>query len=491
MKIQFGEYLPDMPALDNQGARVAKNVVPMGTSYQPFYAAVVYSNALTARCQGAISTKDKDGNSLTYAGDATKLYKLSSAAYSDVSLSGGYTIAADDLWQFTRFGGRLIATNFSEYPQTINVPLGTNFANLTTALKARYVTTMRNFVVFANTYDASDGNVPHRIRWSALDDPTDYTVSPTTQSDFQDLDASSGWIKQIVGGEYGVVFQERAITRMTYSGSPTIWQFDEVEKGKGTIAPGSVCKAGNIIFYLGLDGFYAFDGTQSIPIGANKVDKTFFSEVDANYINRITSTADFDNQVIYWLYAASDNSNGVPNKILAYNYSPNAQKRWSYIEPGDIEIIFISLSEGYTLETLDNISASLDSLPYSLDSRVWTGENYILSGFNSAHKHVNFTGSAMDATVETGEFQIYPSNRALVSLVRPLIDGGSTITVQMGTRNTQAEEVSYASSVSINSTGNCPVRSNARYHSIRVNVTGGFTHAQGVQIEKATKSGER
>jgi hypothetical protein len=133
----------------------------------------------------------------------------------------------------------------------------------------------------------------------------------------------------------------------------------------------------------------------------------------------------------------------------------------------------------------------MDTLAYSLDSRVWTGENFILSGFNSSHKQINFTGAAMDAVLETPEAQLFPGNRADLSLVRPMIDGSGTVTMQIGTRNLLSDTVTWGTASSVNSAGDCPVRSNARYHRARVNITGGFNDAQGIDIVKATKAGMR
>jgi hypothetical protein len=112
-----------------------------------------------------------------------------------------------------------------------------------------------------------------------------------------------------------------------------------------------VVKVGNLIFYLGIDGFYVFDGNSSTSIGANKVDKTFYDDLDLSYQSRIYGTADFDKQIIYWLYPASGNSSGRGNKILCYNYSPSAKNRWSVIEDIDFEFLYTSLSEGYTLRS--------------------------------------------------------------------------------------------------------------------------------------------
>lgn len=489
--LQFGEYLPDLPDFMNPGVTEAKNVIPSANSYEPFPSQVTYSNALDNRCQGAFSAKDTSGNTLNFAGDSAKLYLSSSGVYSDVSVAGGYATTAEENWHFTQFGNRLIATNYSNYPQSYLVGSSSAFANLTTALKGRYCAVIRNFLVFGNTHDGVDGAVPHRIRWSALNDPTDFTVSAVTQSDYNDLNSTYGWVRQIVGGEYGTIFQERAISRMVYVGSPVVWQFDEVEIGKGTRYPYSVVKFGNSIFYLGIDGPYIFDGNQSIPIGENKVSKTLLSELDNSYPTRVYSTADFDKQVIYMAVPASGNTGGRANKIYCYNYSPNASNRWSYCADLDLEFIYTSLSEGYTLESLDAVSGSLDALGFSLDSRVWTGDNFLLSGFDSSHRQINFTGSALTALIETKESQLTPYNLTNLLRVRPVIDGSGTITMQIGTRNQLSDSVTWNSAIPTDQTGACQVRSNARFHRARVNISGGFNFAQGVEAVEFKPAGRR
>jgi hypothetical protein len=44
-------------------------------------------------------------------------------------------------------------------------------------------------------------------------------------------------VQKVVGGEYGLVFQERAVWKMTYIGSPVIFQFDLIERSRGAFAP--------------------------------------------------------------------------------------------------------------------------------------------------------------------------------------------------------------------------------------------------------------
>lgn len=489
--IEFGEWLPDLPALENQGATVAHNVIPHGKSYKQLSGLAVYSGALSARCQGAAPGRDNAGNVFLFAGDASKLYNISGVTWGDVSKVGGYSCPADSVWTFAQWGNKLLAAQVGDKIQSFTMGTSTLFADLAaTAPQARYIAVVRDFVVAANTYDATDGSVPFRVRWPAIGDPTDWTVSSTTQADYQDLNSSHGWVNGIVGGEYGIIFQERAVTRMTYVGSPSVFQFDEIEAGYGTNAPGSICKIGTLIAYLGEDGFYIFDGTSSSPISHNKVSKTFFRDLDQNYIHRITSTVDPINQVIIWAYPGGGNVGGTPNRLILFNYSPNSTKRWASADIECETVCFLS-TPGYTLDSLDSVSASIDLLPLSLDSRAWMHNASLLAAFNTDHKLCFFSGSALDATMETGESEIIPGKRTRLSLVKPLIDGGSTVTMQVGARNKLTESVSWGTEAAPNSTGYVEVRSNARYHRARVKVSGGFTHAQGVDVVEANEAGKR
>lgn len=511
MLLEFPEYLPDLPAYNNPGMTVATNVIPAGASYKPVPELIAYSNALGTFARGAISTRDPQfGSSYNFAGDGTKLYALGKTTpgiWDDVSKVGGYTTSDDEQWSFTQFGARVIATNFADAIQSYVMGTSTLFADLSVdAPKARYIDTVRDFVMVANTYDSVDGFVPNRVRWSGIGDSTAWTVSAVTLADFQDLDAKYGWITQLVGGDYGLVFQERAITRMDFVGSPVVFQFTTVERDNGTKYADSVVPIRGLTFYIGLDGFYVFDGQQSVAIGSNKVDNFFFADLDTNNDFRISSAVDYNNHLIIWAYPGQGNINGTPNKLLIYNYSPNAKHRWSYVDfttsavnPNGIEYIYSALSEGYTLDQLDDwesahgYSKNIDVLPYSLDSRVWDGNNILYGAFDSSHKLAfNSTNTYMTAVLDTAEIQLTEGQRSDVFRLKPYVDGSSsTVTVQIGTRNLFTEAVTFGSPLPLDVNGEIQCRSNARYHRMRVDIAGGFTHAIGVEVLEFKPAGYR
>jgi hypothetical protein len=493
--IPFGEWTPDQPAFGS-GATVANNVIPKaGGTYGSIAALSVVSDALTARCQGAFAGRDADGNVVNFAGDASKLYRMNTLTQTDISASAGYSTSNDDAWKFCQYGNRVIATNFSNNIQSYVMGSSSIFADLSAgAPRGRHIAVINpGFVMAGNTYDSVDGNVPNRVWWSAYLDPTSWPTIGTAaaeaaQSDYNDM-PTGGWVQAIigaVGGAAGAVFMDTSVYRMDYEGPPTVFRFTEVERLRGTPAPGSVINVGPFAAYLGEDGFYMFDGAQSRPIGNGKVDKTFYADLDQSYFHRISGAADPINKLLIWAYPGSGHSNGNPNKLIIFNWETG---QWSSADTA-CELIYRALSTGYTLEGLDALGYTLDTLPFSLDSRVWTGGRLILSGFDASHKLGYFNGSTLAATIETGEF---PQSQELMYVdgIRPMVDGG-TVTAAVGYRSTPSASISYTSATSAGDDGVCPQRIAARYTRAKVSIAAGgsWTHAMGVE-PRLTPDGER
>jgi hypothetical protein len=221
------------------------------------------------------------------------------------------------------------------------------------------------------------------------------------------------------------------------------------------------------------------DGSRLTPIGANKVDTTFENDFDSSYATRVTSTIDPVNHLYIMSYPGSGHTAGTPNKLMIYDWVNN---RWSTAS-FDHELITRALTSGYTLEGLDAVSSSIDSLAFSLDSRAWVGGSVSLAAMNTSHNLCYFTGTGLTATVETSEYQPIAGRRSFISRVRPVFDGTSaTVTVQMAGRNLGTNGVSYGSAISLNGSGDAPTREDARYHRTRINIAGGFDHVQGVDV---------
>lgn len=481
--IPLGEWLPDIPQRDNPGAITAQNVIPHAKSYKPLPSLSAYSTAISNQALGAASFKDASGVVYIYVGDASALYRLNGTSFTDSS-SAPYTTASLERWEFVQWANTVIATNYSDEIQQITMG-GANFANLATsgtAPKARHIAVVSGFLVTGNTYDSTDGSVPYRLWWSSFEDPNTWPAvgsasAIANQSDLQDLYNDGGAIQAIVGGDYGVILQERIITRLDYVGAPKIFDPITMERGRGTITPSSVISQGNVVYYLGEDGFYAFNGVNSIPIGNNKIDRTFFADLNLSYIDRISASLDKTNSLVMWAYP-SNSSSGNPDKVMIYNW---VLGRWT-VAVLDCEILLSSYTPGYTLDSLDTLSSSIDALSYSLDSRNYLGGTLQMAAFDTSHQLATFTGANLTGTVDTGEFQSVPGGRTFVRSVLPVVEGGTT-TVQLGYRNNLSVSPSWTNAISLDSYGKACILNDALYHRVRLNMSATYTHASGVDID--------
>lgn len=489
--IEFGQYLPDLPDYENPGCTVAKNVIPHAKGYRSFPSATVYSDALTDRALGAIVAKNITGTVYHYAADKTKLYVLSGTSWQDVSRATGYSVNTDEQWSFMQYSNRLYAANF--YDETQFMTLGDSTFADSTAPRCRYMGNIFNFLVCANTYDSTDGAVPNRVWWSAIDDPTnwpdprtDAATAASVQSGLQDL-GSGGTIQGIVSGEYGVILQEKAIWRMQYEDPPIVFGFYQIENSKGTFAPKSIASWGSLVFYLSEDGFYMFDGQMSHPIGHNRVDNTLFSEIDRDYFYKISATVDPEEQTVMWAVPVTGHTDGWPNKIYLYNWKSD---RWAFIDD-TADILVSAATPTTTLEELDALFPSgVETVTPSFDSPRWSRGAPRLSAIKSDKKLHNYIGTAMASTIETSEYGLNKNRRTSVQRVKPIVDGGTT-TVAVGTRNALSDTVAWGSDISLNTQGESLHRNSAFYHRFRIKTTGGFNHSQGVDLVEAQDGGKR
>ena len=464
-RLQFTEWLPDQPA--NAGSLIdAKNVFPVSVGYSPFPNAVDFSGAASENLNSVYAAKF-GSEVVIFAGGASKLFKFNAAteALEDKSKSGGYT--GTSTWNFALFGAEVLATNHTAKVQRWTIGSSTAFADLAAAAPiAKFVTVVRDFVVCANI-----GSTANKVQWSDINDATDWVSGTTSQSDFQIM-PDGGNITGITGGEFGIVFLEKAIARMSYTGSPLFFQFDTISRGLGCIAGGSIAQYGGLSFFLSDDGFYQTDGQSVTGIGNEKVDKYFFDDVLLESIDSMSSSADPKRKIVVWNYA--NNSGG--RSILIYNWQ---LQRWSRASTAATVVGDIATA-GTTLEGLGTLGyTDIDTMPASLDARLWVGGKFLFAGAENT-KIVTFTGSDYNSELITTDVEV--GYNSVVTLARPQIDNGSA-TIKIASRRELDDAVIFGDSSTTSAEGRADLRSAGRYHRLEVSPTGNWTTAMAVDID--------
>ena len=469
-RVQFEEWLPDQPSVTS--LRDAKNVYPTSIGYAPFANEENFSSDASENLNSVFGSKYGDEVAI-FAGSATKLFKLDATdlGLDDVSKLGGYT---GNTWKFTQFGKVVIAANNQSKLQAWTIGTSSSFADLNAnAPIAKYVTVVRDFVVAANIGATAE---PNKIIWSDINDETNWVSGTTSQSDYQII-PDGGNVTGLSGGEIGLVFLEKAIIRMSYSGSPLFFQFDTISRGLGCLEGNSIAQYGATTFFLSDDGFYKCDGQTVTGIGTEKIDRYFFNDANITSLDSMSASIDPIKKLVVWNYANVDGG----RSILVYNWQLG---KWSRVITTTSGVGSITTT-GYTLEALELTLGytNIETLPASLDDRLWVGGKFLFAGFKDA-KIVTFTGSNYNSEIITPDLEA--GYNSVVTLVRPQIDNGSA-NIKVASRKELDDNIQFGSSVTTSQEGRASVRSSGRYHRFSISPTGSWTNATSIDIDFRTQ----
>lgn len=504
--LRLGEAFPDLPARDNPGLVRAENCLPGSPlHYKPWPSLQVTTNALTGRALGALGGLSNTGTAFSFAGDATKLYRLTGLTYGDVSrtVGGAYTTSGTNKWEFGVFRNHMIATNLDDDVQIFTMGTDSNFRAMgTNAPKAKFFAVWRDFPVLGHTDDTTDGEISFRVWWGPPGNPEgNWTPNTDTRTGRRTLERAHQ-VMGLVSGDRGLVITRGSIYVATFVGGSVIWQLDETIKDKGCAASGSVASDLRRTFFLAEDGWYVTDGFEIRNIGHLKFNEFFLKDAKAGEYDRMRAMVDPERTLLLVAYVGQDASETVPNRIMAYDWE---QERVTFVDE-TVEEFVQSRQPGQTLEQVSSLFSTLESITPSLDDRFWAGGAVVNGAFDSAHKSGTFGGPYAQAYFETGEAQLsqlapeenkVPSSgggRSFVAGVRPITDA-PTINVRVGARGVDEPletAVTWSSYETPEArTGYAPFRSDAWFHRIAMQIPASqeWSEAQGFDID-AEPSGD-
>jgi hypothetical protein len=304
-------------------------------------------------------------------------------------------------------------------------------------------------------------------------------------SDFQDL-PDGGVVRGVAGGEFGNIFQDGSIRRMTFSpGSPFIFQIERITEDRGLYAPYSLIRAGDKIFFLSANGFmWMAPSGYPAPIGKERVDRTFLADLDKSNLQLAIGASDPRNARVVWAYKSNSGAAGLFDRLLCYDY---VLDRWSPVAMTGEYLGSLS-QPGLTLENLDAISGSIDNFPSSFDSFA-TSVTPEIAAFNVNHVLGFFRGSNLEATIDTGA-QNADGRRVFVRGFRPITDA-TTVFGSVLTAERWPGAVSATPESQMDALGLCPQRASTRYARGRIRIPAGTTwsFASGLEPDIALEGG--
>lgn len=460
-------YLPDQSAFS--GALVqAENVYPKVDGYGPISGFTGFSSALSAAFKGGASFIASDGTSSLLVGTATGLVKYSGGSWSNVIT--GMTVTGQ--WRFAQFGDFGIGVNGSS-TKVVNLTLGTG-STLTGAPTGIAIGVVGDYVVILQ----DTGNILG-VFTSGFNNHTNWNLS--NGATYQPM-LTGGECMGFAGGEYGVILQRQRIVRMTRTGDNTApFQYDEITPNLGCASKASVIAIGRTVYFLSDSGFKALEDGQVIkPIGSEKVDRTFASEVPRDDWEKLFVAYDPQSKVVVWCVP------GTPGKLWIYNYELD---RWSTAKL-NLDGIFSGFTSSISLETLAATYTNIDTMTISLDDPRWAGGNPRLYCIQSGVAGT-FFGDTLEAALEWSHLEPIKGARARFWKFRPVTDATSGITLKLDCRARTGDSASISTFTDLRASGDMPVRASGRYVKPRLEYAAGtnWSFVNGLEFDAEAGGG--
>lgn len=479
-KFRFGEWLPDLPDLDNPGLTEASNVLWSGGSYIPYNPLTVSGFRVPGGIPLAALRASISQNTLLFVASTDGVSKnyISAApvnSFNFVDLTPSTGLAYAPYGTLAQFGSTVFYSDGINNPQYNALDLTRQFSKLTgpqgDAPLGQSVGVIGQFLVIGNLFQSGSA---FGLQWSSINQPFNWPTPGSanaiaSQSGVQYLDAGLSTVYGIAqGDQWGLVVLSNGLERVQYVGGDVVFQFNEIYRGPTAVGPHSWIKFGGRVYCCGGDGFLVTDGVSVQRIGNAKVDRWFQKNWSASFFN-VAAGADSQKKLIYWTFPLAG-TGIVPNAWIAYNY---AEDKWTHGTDGIG--CFVTAQEiweyvpGYGMQVFSSAAAPGGG------------------GFGGT-----LTGTPITGVIATAETELNAGGRALLQGFRPQVAGlsGGIMTVRIGARARLSDQVIYTPQLPVNGQTNfADALVDANYHRAEVTLNGNFTQAIGGEF-KGEPSGQ-
>jgi len=257
----------------------------------------------------------------------------------------------------------------------------------------------RHIICFGTNAIGSTTLDPLFVRWSDQESSIDWTPTSVNTAGGQRLSSGSTIIGALQTRQEILIWTDKNIQSMRYSGAPFIFTFSEIAQGPSMISPNAAINADNKVFFMDRGSFYVYTGSVStLPCA---VQDYIFSDINLGQSYKVFGTSNVDKNEIIWFYPSAD-SNEIDRYVI-FNYLENL---WSIGTNTD------SFTRTSWIE-----APSLDN-PVATEKTTDSNINYL---YNQEIGN-DADGSAMTAFIETSDFDLEPDGENFMFLSRIIPD---------------------------------------------------------------------
>lgn len=301
-------------------------------------------NASTANTSSVLSDGlfwyeyDASGTTTRYAMNvgAGKIMKMDGLDGTWDDITGGITLATNNMCDFESFLNTVIVTNNNDAPVMWSGTSNASTMGLPTGLtKAKFVTQFQNYTLFANVTVSGVTN-KSRFYWSTIK-----TIDTWNSADFIDVSKDDG--QEITGfkvlGQTLVVYKEQSIYLVLFTGDRDIpFLVQKTNSDAGCVAPFSIQEVENGHVFLAYDGLYFFDGNTSFKM-SDRINATFLGLNRTRFPNAVSTYQHDKNR--YWLSLTSSGAS-TNDTIITWDSFNNAFSVYNGIDASALTKFLVS-----------------------------------------------------------------------------------------------------------------------------------------------------
>jgi len=186
------------------------------------------------------------------------------------------------------------------------------------------VSDVSRFIIVFGTNDYGSVVVdPMLIRWSNQDDPFNWTPTATNQAGSVRLSHGSEIVTTIQTRQEIVVFTDSSVYSLQYLGPPYVWGSQLLGDSTSIIGPNAVVQASGIVYWMGVDKFYMYDGRiQTLNCDLRRY---VFQDINLVQSLQVFAGANEGFNEVWWFYCAEGAT--AVGRYIIYNYLENI---WYY-----------------------------------------------------------------------------------------------------------------------------------------------------------------
>ena len=339
----------------------------------------------------------------------------------NIPSSSSSTVLAGRDWSIDNFGELMIATaldgsTFQWSPTTDGLAGKASLVtNAPTASKFSLVSTPdRHLILFGTekTISTVSSQDPLLIRFSSQEDINTYEPRATnTAGSLRIQDGST-----IVGADKArgqiLVWTDTSLHGLQFIGPPFTFGLSQLGKNCGLLGQHAAVVVRDVSYWMGQNAFFVFDGTvKKLPCS---VDDFVFENIDLTQTDQIFAGVNTEFAEIIWFYVTNPDNVSDPqiNKCVVYNYleqswAVGTLNRTSWVDRG---VFQNPLATEYLKDSVANATPTVVGLS---------------NGVSKYYRHEFGTdddGTAMNAFIQTGDFNIDEGGQQLMRISRFIPD---------------------------------------------------------------------